>query len=174
MQETHSAPITRIYSSLWYRKYYKIVLFFVVKEGILLESQNHEASVFRGYSAQPFNVKNKQNETQRIYQFSSVPQTCLALGNRMDYSTPGFPVYHQLPELTQTMSIESVMPSTHPILCHPFLLLPSVFPSIRVFSNESVLYIRCPKYELQLQHQSFQWRMSPKLPMGQLTLDCCI
>ena len=44
------------------------------------------------------------------------------------------------------MSIESVMPSNHLILCHPLLLLPSVFPSIRVFSNESVLYIRWPKY----------------------------
>ena len=44
------------------------------------------------------------------------------------------------------MSIESVMPSNHLILCHPFLLLPSIFPSIRVFSNESVLHIRWPKY----------------------------
>ena len=44
------------------------------------------------------------------------------------------------------MSIESVMPSNHPILCRPLLLLPSVFPSIRVFSNESVLHIRWPEY----------------------------
>ena len=44
------------------------------------------------------------------------------------------------------MSIELVMPSNHLILCHPLLLLPSIFPSIRVFSNESVLPIRCPKY----------------------------
>ena len=44
------------------------------------------------------------------------------------------------------MSIESVMPSNHLILCHPFLLSPSIFPSIRVFSNESVLCIRWPKY----------------------------
>ena len=44
------------------------------------------------------------------------------------------------------MSIESVMPSNHLILCHPLLLLPSIFPSIRVFSNESVLHIRWPKY----------------------------
>ena len=57
-----------------------------------------------------------------------------------DCSMPGFPVYHQLPELTQTF--ESVMPSNHLILCHPRLLLPSVFPSIRVFSNESILRIR--------------------------------
>jgi len=65
----------------------------------------------------------------------------------MDCSTPGFPV-HQLPELaqTQTHSIESVMPSNHLILCCRFLFLPSIFPSIRVFSNESVLRIRWPKY----------------------------
>ena len=55
------------------------------------------------------------------------------------------------------MSIEMVMPSNHLILCHPLLLLPSIFPSIRVFSNESALHIRWPKYWSQLQHQSFQW-----------------
>ena len=61
---------------------------------------------------------------------------------------PGFPVHDQLPELTQfkLMSIESVMPSDHLILCHPLLLLPSIFPRIRVFSNESVLCIKWPKY----------------------------
>ena len=48
--------------------------------------------------------------------------------------------------LLQLMSIESVMPSNHLILCQPLLLLPSIFPSIRVFSNESVLHIRWPKY----------------------------
>ena len=54
------------------------------------------------------------------------------------------------------MSIESVMPSNHLIPCCPRLLLPSIFPSIRVLSNESVLCIRWPKYWFQLQHQSFQ------------------
>ena len=59
--------------------------------------------------------------------------------------------------LLKLMSIESVMPFNHLILCRPLLLLPSIFPSIRVFSNESVLHIRWPKYwEFQLQHQSFQ------------------
>ena len=53
------------------------------------------------------------------------------------------------------MSIESLMPSNHLILCRPLLLLLSIFPSIRVFSNESVLRIRWPNF--QLQHQSFQW-----------------
>ena len=74
----------------------------------------------------------------------------------MDCSTPGFPVHHQLSELAQTpISIESVMPSNHLILCHPLLLLPSIFPRIRVFSNESVLSIRWPKY------WSFSFSISP-------------
>ena len=64
----------------------------------------------------------------------------------MDCSTPGFLVHHQLPELPKLMSVESVMPSNHFILCCPLLLLSSVFRSIRVFSNESTLRIRWPKY----------------------------
>ena len=63
----------------------------------------------------------------------------------MDHSMPGFPVLHHLQSLLKLMSIELVMPSSHLILCHPLLLLPSVFPSIRVFSNESTLDIRWPK-----------------------------
>ena len=56
------------------------------------------------------------------------------------------------------MSIESVMPSNHLILYRPLLLLPSIFPSRRVFSNESALHVRWPKYwEFHFQHQSFQW-----------------
>ena len=69
----------------------------------------------------------------------------------MDCSTPGFFVLHYLPEFAlslspRLMSIESVMLSNHVILCCPLLLLPSVFPSSRVFSNESALFIRWPKY----------------------------
>ena len=59
---------------------------------------------------------------------------------------PGFPVLHYLQSLFRLMSIESVMPSNHLVLCHPLLLLPSVFPSTRVFSNESALHITWPKY----------------------------
>ena len=77
---------------------------------------------------------------------SSVAQLCLTLCDRMDCSTPGFPVHCQLPEFIQTHVHESVMLSNHLILCHPLLLLPSIFPSIRVFSSESVLCIRWPKY----------------------------
>ena len=64
----------------------------------------------------------------------------------MDCSAPGFPVHHQLPDPTQIMSIVSVMPSNHLILCRPLLLLPRPSPSIRVFSSESVLHITWPKY----------------------------
>ena len=80
------------------------------------------------------------------YLFSSVAQWCPTLCDPTDCSTPGLPVHHQLLEFTQTHVVESVMPSNHLILFHPLLLLPSVFPGIRVFSNESVLHIRWPKY----------------------------
>ena len=64
----------------------------------------------------------------------------------MNCSTPGFPALHYLPEFAQTHVTESVMPSNRLILCHPLLLLPSVFPNIRVFSNESTLCIMWPRY----------------------------
>ena len=73
-------------------------------------------------------------------------QSCLILCNPTDCSTPGFPVHHKSKSLLKLMSIESAMPSNHLILCYPLFLLPSIFPSIRVFSNESVLSIRWPKY----------------------------
>ena len=88
-------------------------------------------------------------------QFNSVAQSCLTLCNPMNRSTPGFPVHHQLPESTQPISIELVMPSNHLILCLPLLLPPSIFPSIRVFSSEPVLRIRCPKF------WSFSFNISP-------------
>ena len=90
-------------------------------------------------------------------QFSSVQSLSrVRLCNSVDCGTPGFPVHHQLPELTQThVRDESVMLSNHLIVCCPLLLLPSVFPSIRVFSNESVLLIRWTKY------WSFSFSISP-------------
>ena len=71
----------------------------------------------------------------------------------MDCCRPGLLVHHQL-LLLKLMFIESVMPSNHLILCYPLLLPPSIFPSIRVFSNESVLHIRWPK------HWSFNFRIN--------------
>ena len=77
-------------------------------------------------------------------QFSSVTQSRLTLCNPMNCSTPGLHVHCQLPSLLKLMSM--VMPSSHLILGLPHLLPPSIFPSIRVFSNESALSIRWPKY----------------------------
>ena len=84
----------------------------------------------------------------------SVAKLCLTPCNPMDCSMPGLPVHHQLPEL-KLMSTESVMPSKHLMLCCPLLLLPSIFPSISIFSNEKVLSIRWPKY------WSFSFSISP-------------
>ena len=87
--------------------------------------------------------------------FSSVAQSCPTLCDTMNHSMPGLPVHHQLPEFTQTHTTESVIPSNHLILCRPLLLLPSIFLNIRVFSNESALCIRWPKY------WSFRFNISP-------------
>ena len=88
-------------------------------------------------------------------QFSSVTQTCPTLCDAMDCSTPSLPVHHQLLSLLKLMSTELVLPSNHLILCRPLLLPPSIFPSIKVFSNDSVLYIRWPKC------WSFSFSISP-------------
>ena len=78
-------------------------------------------------------------------QFSSVAQSCPTLCNPMNRSTPGLPVHHHLPEFTQT-HVRVGDPSSHLILGRPLLLLPPIPPSIRVFSNESTLRMRWPKY----------------------------
>ena len=88
-------------------------------------------------------------------QFSSVIQTCLTLCDPMDCSMPNSLSITNSRSLPKLMSIESVMPSNHLILCHPLLLPPSIFPSIRVFSNESVFHIRWPKY------WTFSFNISP-------------
>jgi len=80
------------------------------------------------------------------YNCCSVTLSCPTLCDPMDCSMPGFPVLHHLLGLLKLMSIESVMPTNHLILCRPLLLLPSVLPSIRIFSNEVALHIRWPRY----------------------------
>ena len=80
----------------------------------------------------------------------------------MHYSTPGFLSINNSRSLLKLMSIESVIPSNHLILCHPLLLLPSVFPSIRIFSNEPALCIRWPKY------WSFSFSISPSSECSRL------
>ena len=78
--------------------------------------------------------------------FSSVDQSCPTPWNPMGCSMPGFPVHQQLPELAQT-HVHRVGDATQPSHSfHPLLLLPSIFSSIRVFSNDSILHIRWPKY----------------------------
>ena len=85
---------------------------------------------------------------------SSVAQSCPTLCSPMDYSMPGLCVLHQLPELAQTHA-RQVSDVIHLTLCRPLLLLPSIFPSIRVFSKDSVLHITCPKY------RNFSFTVSP-------------
>ena len=84
----------------------------------------------------------------------SVTQSCAILCNLIDCSTPDFPVLHQLLELSQT-HVHGVNTIQLSCPCHPLLFLPSIFPSIRVFSNESALRIRWPKY------WSFSFSISP-------------
>ena len=107
-------------------------------------------------------IKKKNNrhpyksleESCSSVQFSLVPQSCLILCDPMDCSIPGFPVHYQLSELAQTYLHQVGDTSNHLILC-PSLLLLSIFPSIRVFSSESVLHIRLAKY------WSFSFSISP-------------
>ena len=79
-------------------------------------------------------------------QFSSVSQSCPTLCDPVNRSTPGLPVHHQLPEFTQThlLRVHDAIQPSHP--SHPLLLLPPIPPSIRVFSNESTLRVKWPKY----------------------------
>ena len=90
-----------------------------------------------------------------IFQLSSVAQSGPTLCDPMNRSTPASLSNTKSRSLPKLMSIESVMPSNHLILCHPLLPLPSIFPSIRVFSNESALRIRWSKY------WSFSFNISP-------------
>ena len=94
------------------------------------------------------------NSQTPVVQFSSIAQPCLILWDPMNCSTPGLLSITNSRSPPKPTSIESVMPSNHPILCRP-LLLPAIFPSIRVFSNESVPHIRWPKY------WSFSFNISP-------------
>ena len=114
----------------------------------------------RGIKSKRFQLNSVQSlSCVRLFAtpWSTACQTSLSITNSWSLPTP--------------MSIESVMPSNHIILCHPLLLLPSIFPSIRVFSNESALHIRWPKY------WRFSFSISPSNGFSGLIsfwMDCCI
>ena len=97
-------------------------------------------------------LTDKKTESQMVFVHPSVAKSCPTLCHSTDCSRPGFPVHHCLSEFAQTLSIESMMPSSS---VPPLPLLPSVFPSIRVVSNELALHIRWPKY------WSFSFNISP-------------
>ena len=103
------------------------------------------------------------NSTLDIIQFSSVAQSCLALYDPKDIRAPGFPVLHQLLEPVQTHvhQVGNAIQPSHIPFC-PLLFLPSVFPIIRVFSNESVLRI------IWLEHRSFSFSISPSNEYSEL------
>ena len=129
-----------------------IVVKFWNTKGVPKEHPKENPTSFKrekiGY---PNTMKNSLTSVQ----FSSVAQSCPTLCDPKDCSTPGLPVHHQLPESTQTHVHwvgDAIQPS-HPL--SSLLLLPSIFPSIRVFSNESALCIRWPKY------WSFSFNISP-------------
>ena len=131
--------------------------------GYPLQCSSLEDSMDRGYS--PWGDKELEttewltlsencSPLRPFSLFSSVAPSCPTLCDPMNRSTPGLPVHHQLSSL-KPMSIESVMPSSHLILCRPLLLLPRIPPRIRAFSNESILRMRWPEY------WSFSFSISP-------------
>ena len=165
--------------------------FFTTFQLILYVSNDSEAPWFHSFAPRcPFlrelrkvecgtdnrNAKEKEIKglSESIYDhtrcYCSVAMSCLTLCDPMDCSMPGFPVLHHLLELAQTHVIELVMPCNHLILCCPLLLLPSIFPSTRVFSNESALCIRWPKF------WSFSFSISPSIEYSGLIsfrIDWC-
>ena len=114
--------------------------------GAPLQTPCKASSVCVSFLCGPPTTTISASDKLNSVQFSSVAQSCPTLCNPMNCSMPDLPVHHQLPEFTRLTSIESVMPSSHLILCHPLLLLPPIPPSIKVFSNESALCMRWPKY----------------------------
>ena len=98
---------------------------------------------------------NLRNRNSFSFQFSSVAQWCPTLCHPLNCSTPGLPVHHQLPESIQTHvhRVGDAIQPSHPLSSSS--LLPSILPSIRVFSNESTLHMRWPKY------WSFSFNISP-------------
>ena len=115
-----------------------------------IKKQRHHFA-YKGPYSQSYDFSN---------QFSSVTQSCPTLCNSMNCSNWASLFFIISLSLLRLMSIESVMPSSHLVLCQPLLLLPSILPSIRVFSNESIFSHQMAKVlKLQLQHQSICFRI---------------
>ena len=117
-----------------------------------------------GQNRNNFELNNNEDNVSELVEISlnsqsvsSLAQLCPTLCNPMNDSMPASLSITNSWSLPKPMSIESVMPSNHVILCCPLLLLPSIFPSIRGFSNESALHIRWPKY------WSFSFSFSPSM-----------
>ena len=123
----------------------------------------HQTPLSTGFSRQEHRSGLPFPSPKHIYHQGKLLQSCPTLCNPMDCSMPGSPVLHQLQNLPRFMSSESVMLSDHLIFCCP-LLLPSIFPSIRVFSNELALCIKWPKY------WSFSFSISPSSEYSELSL----
>ena len=108
-----------------------------------------EIKTLKFYICKSFPIIKEENLPYPcLSKLCSVKFSCSVVSDSLqplDCRMPSFPVHHQLPEL-KLMSTESVMPSKHLMLCCPLLLLPSILPSIRVFSNEPALHIRWTKY----------------------------
>ena len=111
----------------------------------------------------PCSCTGSLESTLQNHQGNSVAQLCPTVCNPMDCSMPGLPIHHQLPKLAQTQGHRAgdAMQPSHPL--SPLLLLPSIFPSIRIFSNESALCIRWPNY------WSFSFNISPSNEHSGLT-----
>ena len=121
----------------------RLIIFFATKDGKALYSQQKQDwertvdQIMNSFIAK-FRLKLKivgkiTRPFRYQYQYQFSHQSCPTLCDSMDRSTPGLPVVANSPSILKLMSIESVMPSNHLILCRPLLLLPSIFPSIRVF-----------------------------------------
>ena len=122
----------------------------IIKDGITISDSNSSWFFTTILSNSTYLLQSMSlfwSYNQYLVQFSSVTQSHPTLCDPMNHSTLGLPVHHQFLEST----IESVMPSSHLILCRPLFLLPPIPPSIRIFSNESTLCMRWPKVlEFQL------------------------
>ena len=143
---TCQAPLSMEFSR---QEYWSGLPFSIPGQSSWARDQNLSLQHWQADSLPLCHLRRKSQENKIHFssvQFSSVAQLCPTLCDPINRSTPGPPVHHQLPSSPKLMCIKWVMPSSHLILCRPLLFLPPMPPSIRVFSNESALHMRWPKY----------------------------